>query len=113
MRREHSGDMRTLSLEIGSIQRLAPRHEHPVPPPTTETNVAADLRQQDLADPRAVWGENMHAVVTVSHPACAGPDVAVGVGPDAVGHAGDLLLAQVHLHRHEFFPFAELHAIDN
>ena len=43
--------------------------------------------QQDLADARAVRGEDVHAVVAVADPAGARPDVAVDVGPDAVGEA--------------------------
>ena len=53
--------------------------------------VAADFGQQDLADARAVGGEDVDAVVAVADPAHGGPDVAVDVAADAVGKAGHFL----------------------
>ena len=64
----------------------------------------------------------MHAVVAVAHPAGAGPDVAVFVAADSVGHAGlgDLLFLAVlvhflHLkiHAGKGLAILEAHAIDH
>ena len=83
-----SGDVRTLRFDVDGVQRLAAGHEQAVALGAAEADVAADLRQQDLADARAVRGEDVDAVVAVADPAGAGPDVAVDVGADAVGEAG-------------------------
>ena len=52
-----------------------------------EADVGDRFGQVDLADLRAVWGENVHTVVAVAAPAGGGPDVAVDVDADAVGTA--------------------------
>ena len=65
------GNMCALRLDVDGVQRLAGGHEQAVAFGAAEADVAADLRQQDLADARAVGGEDVDAVVAVADPAGA------------------------------------------
>src|SRR5216684_9074389 len=66
-----SGDSGALRLDVHGIQRLASGHEQAIAFGATETHVAADLGESNLPDARAVRCENMHAVVSLPHPARA------------------------------------------
>src|SRR5690606_4563858 len=88
-----SGNMGTLCLDVHGIQGRAARHEQPVALAAAEADVAADFRQQDLTDARAVGGKDVHAVIAIADPASAGPNVAVHVAANSVGEAGFDLLA--------------------
>src|SRR5260370_25843655 len=42
----------------------------------------------NLADERAVWSEDVHAVEAFTGPSGGGPNVAIGIATDAIGGAG-------------------------
>src|SRR5690606_34473656 len=84
------------------------RHEQPVALAASEADVGADLRQPDLADARAVGGEDMDAVVTVADPAGARPDVPVLVATDPVSEA----CLAIPLHAGERLRIGKLRAVD-
>ena len=77
--------MGSLSIDVNGIKGLAGSHEQPVALASAEADIGADFRQQDHANPFAAGGKNVHAIVSLTHPACPRPDVAVLVGADAVG----------------------------
>src|SRR5260370_1344941 len=79
-----SRDVRTSGFHVHRVQRLGGGHEQPVALRPPKANVGANLRQQDHADALAFGIEDVNAVISRSHPAGADPDVAIGVGPDAV-----------------------------
>ena len=74
---------RALSLDIQRIDRLARRHEQPVPLHAAEADIGAAFRQQDAADQLAVGGEYRDAVLALAAGEAA-PDIALGVAADAV-----------------------------
>src|SRR5882757_9446088 len=76
--------MRALRLHIDRIQRLACRHEQPVSLLAAEADIGAGLGQFDLANARAVRGEDVHAVIAVTDPAGADPGIAVGIDAKAI-----------------------------
>src|SRR6476620_11667200 len=92
-----SRDVRADRFHVDRVERLAGRHEQAISSGPAEADVGADLRQQDHPDPLTRRREDVHSVVARSNPAGARPDVAVGVGADAVRHARALA---VQLHRH-------------
>src|SRR5688500_12432068 len=94
---QYSGDVRALGFHVDRVERLAAGHEEAVALGPTEADVAADLRQQDLADAGAVRREDVDAVVPVARPAGARPHVSIRVGADTVGQAR----LAVQLHRDE------------
>src|SRR4051812_44709121 len=97
--------MRSLRFHIHGIQRRAAGHEEPVPLGAAEADVAANLRQLDLADAFSVGGKNMNPVVAVADPAGAGPDVSFDIRPDPVREAS--LVEAIELHGGELFAVGE------
>ena len=71
--------MRAGRLHIHRVERLAGGHEQPIPSRTPEADIRARFRQPDHADPIAIRREHLYAGPRT------GPDVAVGIAPDAVG----------------------------
>jgi len=65
------------------VDRRAAGGEEPIPFAAAEGQVGDDLREVDLPDQLAIWRIAVHAV------AGARPDVALGIHPEAVRHAGD------------------------
>ncbi len=83
-----SAEMRALGLDIDRIQRLACSHEQTVAFGAAETDIGADFRQLDVADARAVGGEDVHPVIAVADPADPCPDVTFGVDANAIRESG-------------------------
>src|SRR4051794_30532796 len=67
-----------LRLHVHRIDRLARRHEQPVPLHTPEAQVGAAFGQQDAADQLAVGREYRDAVLALATGEAA-PDIALGV----------------------------------
>ena len=94
------------------IQTAARSHEEAIAAWTAETHIAAHFWQHDLTDAFAFGRKNLHAIVAFTHPAGAGPDVAVFVATNAIGEAGDFLAIEVHFHRGELSAVLQLRAVD-
>src|SRR5262249_12238455 len=114
-------DMRAFRLDVHGIKRRAAGHEETIPFGAAEADVAANLRQFDLADADAFGRlEDVEGVGAVADPAGARPDVAVHVAADAVGEAGfDGWFATLlsgwpgDVHRCEFFAVLQRLLIDD
>ena len=78
-RQARSGDVRADRLDVHRIERLARRHEQPVPPRPAETDIRAHFGKTDHPDAIAVGREHLDAGTR------AGPDVAICVASDPVG----------------------------
>ncbi len=83
-----SREVGTSRIEIESIERLAGGHEEAVSLGTTKADIGADLGKENQADPNAVRGEYMDAVVTFADPAGSRVNVPLSIGADAIGEAG-------------------------
>src|SRR5436305_11045568 len=79
--------MRAARPHVHRVQRLAGHHEQPVSARAAEADVGANLRQPDLADALAGGREDVDAVIPGSAASGAGPDIAVLIGADSIGHA--------------------------
>ena len=77
--------MRSTRVHIERVQALARRDEQAVPLWTAKAQVARCFRQFDQSDAASFGVENMHAVITIAHPAGARPKVALNVTADAIG----------------------------
>src|ERR1051326_4577775 len=80
-------NMRPLRFDVNRVERLAGGHKQAVAFLAAETDVGANLRQQNHPDPLAVGRKNMHAVVPGPPPARRGPAVPTHVAGDPVGPA--------------------------
>src|SRR6185503_1910230 len=78
-------DVRTAGFNEYGIEGLAATHEKTIALAATKADVGANFRKANLADAVATRREDVHSVVTVAHPACAGPDVAVLIAANPVG----------------------------
>src|SRR5829696_10099826 len=83
---EHMGDPPSLRdvgparVDVDRVDGLTGGDHQPVALGTTEDEIGGRLRQADVADALALWGEDVHPVVAIADPAARGPDVAVDVG---------------------------------
>src|SRR5580704_2684305 len=82
-----SRNLRSLSIHIYGIKRLARSHEQSVSLGATKTKIRTRFRQVNLADKRAIWGEYVHAVESFSRPSRRGPYVSIRVATYPIGRA--------------------------
>ena len=75
-------------LHVQRIQRLATGHEQTVPLDAAEAQVGARFRKDNPPDQFTLRRQAVHAVRSGAGPAHAGPQVAVAIGPNAVGKSG-------------------------
>src|SRR3954454_13346137 len=75
---------RAFGVDVDRVERLARRHEQPVPLDPAEAEVGAALRQRDAADHFAVRGKHDDAVEPGPGTPAA-PQIAVHVATEAVG----------------------------
>src|SRR2546423_1236295 len=85
--RAASGYMGSLGFHINGVERLAAGHEQSVALAATKAHVGTHLWQQNLTDAVTIRGKDVHAVKTRTTPSSCGPEVAVHVDANAVGHA--------------------------
>src|SRR5947208_15272769 len=71
---------RAFGVDVDGVERLARRHEQPVPLDPTEAQIGAALRQRDAADHLAVRGKHDAAVEA---PPAAPPAPQIAVPPAA------------------------------
>src|SRR5467141_90569 len=100
--------MGPLSLDIDGIQRLAGRHKQAIAFWTTEADVAANLRQEDLTDALSVGSEDVHAIVAFANPTEATPNVAVNISANAVGATGKTTIFHLLFRGDKLAPVANL-----
>jgi len=79
--------MCALGLDIDHVDRLACSDVQLVPLDTAETEVRTDLWELNEADTLALWAKHMDAIVAITDPASACPNIAFDVTADAVGVA--------------------------
>lgn len=102
-------------LYIDGVEGLAAGHEQAIASRAAKADVAADLGEEDLADAFAFGIEDMDAVVAIADlgPSGAGPHIAVGVAPDAVGEAGGGFAADFEGHGAILAAFGEFTGVDD
>src|SRR5207342_133948 len=84
---DSSAIMRALCLDIDRIQRLTGRHEQAVSLLAAEADIGAGLGQANLTDACAIGRKYLDAVVAVADPACADPDIPLGIDPKPIREA--------------------------
>src|SRR6516165_2996494 len=102
-----SRNMGAFSTHIDGIERLTGGHEKSIPLFAAETEVGADLRQQDHSDSFSVRGENVHAIIAFAHPSSRRPEIPIDIDANAIGAAK----LSVQLHRTEAPLVLELYAV--
>jgi hypothetical protein len=85
--RPFSSYMRALCFYIHGVKRLAGCHKEAITLWTSETNVAADFRQDNLPYALPVRRKYVYAVKTVTGPRGTGPDVSVHVRTKTISAA--------------------------
>ena len=84
--RQDSRHLSALSFDVKGVERLARGDEEPIAFKPAKTEVGGCLRQVDLADQIPIRREYVDPVTTVTRPTCAGPEIAVDIAADAIGH---------------------------
>ena len=77
---------------------MAGGHEQPIAMFAAEAQVRTKFRQLDLRNPLTFHVEHVHAIVAITNPASAGPDIAVFVAADAVSKTLLFLTGNLHFH---------------
>ena len=83
--RPKSRCLRALGVGEDGIERLAGRHKETVLFCAAKAQIGAGLRQMDFSDDFAIGRETVNAIEIFRAPARSGPEIAVGVAPNAVG----------------------------
>src|SRR5712691_6664939 len=73
-----------LGVHVDRVERLAARHEEPVPLDSAEAEIGAALGEEDATEQLALGVEDGDAVLALA-PAPATPEVALPVAAHAVG----------------------------